>query len=163
MVANVSRALETFVQVESSAVRPGELGCTTVFNEYRHRLDPITKIKPFTPTESGGWVPATLFKSVYRLVQPSAVTEANVHALNHYLKIPDVHLPMFRLLFGFRPNKQEETSGRDEYLKNTVEGKAKALQVAFADLQPSSPESLQSLLAAAKALKEMVLGFKEQF
>ena len=33
MVANVSRALQTFVKVGSSIVRPGELGCTSVYME----------------------------------------------------------------------------------------------------------------------------------
>ena len=70
---------------------------------------------------------------------------------------------MFRLLFGFRPKKQEQEAGEDAYLENTVEGKAKALQTALGEFQPTSLQSLQAVLEAAKALKDMVLGFGEQF
>jgi hypothetical protein len=163
MVANVSRALQTFIKVGSSIVRPGELGCTSVFVEYRHKLDPITMIKPFDPTETGGWIRPEIFRLVYSLITPSSVTAANVHALNHYLTIPVVHLTLFRLLFDFRPKKQEQEAGADAYLATTVEGKAKALQTAFSGLQPTDPESLRAMLDAAKALKDMVLGFKEEF
>jgi len=163
MVANVSRALETFVRVESSIVRPGPLGCTSIFMEYRHKLDPIPKIRPFNPTNIDDWIPRGIFQSVYRLIEPDTVTAANVHDLRHYLASPMVHLPMFRLLFGFRPKKPEQDTGEAAYFAMTVQGKAKALQTAFGDLQPTNPDSLHALLDAAKALKDMVLGFQEQF
>lgn len=163
MVANVSRALQTFVKVGSSIVRPGPLGCTSVFMEYRHKLDPIARIRPFDPTDNDGWVPHDVFGAAYRLIEPTSVTEANVHALHHYLITPMVHLPMFRLLFGFRPKKEEQEAGQDAYLASTVEGKARALQAALQDFQPSEPGSLRAVLEAAKALKDMVLGFGEQF
>lgn len=163
MVANVSRALQTFVKVGSSIVRPGPLGCTSVFLEYRHKLDPITKIRPFNPTDNDGWVPHPIFKSVYSLVEPSSVTAANVHDLRHYLITPMVHLPLFQLLFGFRPNKAEQSAGEAAYFATTVLGKAQALQAAFGDFQPTDTDSLRAILDAARALKDMVLGFKESF
>lgn len=163
MVANVSRALQTFVKVGESIVRPGPLGCTSVFVEYRHKLDPIPKIRPFNPTDNDGWVPHDIFNSVYDLIEPSSVTAANVHDLRHYLAIPMVHLPMFRLLFDFRPKQVELEAGEEAYFETTVLGKAQALQAAFGDAQPSSPDSLRAVLEAAKALKDMVLGFGEAF
>jgi len=163
MVANVSRALQTFVKVGSSIVRPGPLGCTSVFIEYRHKLDPIPKIRPFNPTNNGEWIPQDIFKTVYGLLESSSVTEANVHGLGHYLITPMCHLPLFRMLFGFRPKKQEQEDGEKKYFDLTVQSKAKALQTAFGDLQPTSEESLQAVLDAAKALKDMVLKFGEGF
>jgi hypothetical protein len=163
MVANVSRALQTFIKVGSSIVRPGPLGCTSAFVEYRHKLDPITRIRPFDPTDNDGWVPHDVFRAAYSLIEPSSVTAANVHGLDHYLITPMVHLPMFRLLFGFRPRKKEQQAGEDAYSEDTVEGKAKALQTALGEFQPTSRESLQAVLEAAKALKDMVLGFGEKF
>jgi|KBSMisStandDraft_5_1062788.scaffolds.fasta_scaffold113890_2 hypothetical protein len=163
MVANVSRALQTVVKVGSSIVRPGPLGCTSVFLEYRHKLDPIPMIRPFNPTNNGEWIPQAMFTSVYSLVETSSVTQANVHDLGHYLITPTVHLPLFRLLFGFRPKKQEQDAGAQKYFALTVQGKAQALQTAFGDLQPTDPDSVQALLDAAKALKDMVLKFGESF
>jgi hypothetical protein len=163
MVANVSRALQTFVKVGASVVRPGSLGCTSVFMEYRHKLDPITKVKPFNPTNNGEWIPQDIFTSVYSLVEPSSVTQANVHDLGHYLITPMCHLPLFRMLFGFRPKKQEQDAGGQTYFAMTVQGKAQALQTAFGDLQPTSEDSMLAVLDAAKALKDMVLKFGEEF
>jgi hypothetical protein len=163
LIANVSRALQTFVKVGSSVVRPGELGCTSVFVEYRHRLDPVTKVKPFQPTNNGSWVPQSIWKSVYILAEPSSVTAANVHALRHYLVDPMVHLVLFRSLFNYRPKKKEQEDGEAVFLETTVEGKAKALQAAFGDLQLNDQDSLKALLEAAKGLKDMALGFGEEF
>jgi hypothetical protein len=87
MVANVSRALQSFVAVGSSVVRPGELGCTSNFLEYRHRLDPITKIRQFNPTDNDGWVPHDVFKSAYQLIEPTSVSAANART-RHYLLTP---------------------------------------------------------------------------
>ncbi len=164
MVANVSRSLQTFVTVGSSIVRPGPLGCTGVFAEYRHRLDPIPMIRPFNPTNNGEWVPQSIFTSVYSLQGPTPVTEANVHRLGHYLLIPEVHRALFRALFNFAPKKAEKTAGEALYLATTVIGKAKALQAAFGDLGgAASEESVKKLLETAKALKDMVQSFGEQF
>lgn len=163
MVANVSRALQTFVKVGSSIVRPGPLGCASVFAEYRHKLDPIPKIRPFNPTDNGGWVPHDVFSSVYLLKEPSAVTAANVHSLGHYLVNPEVHLGLFRLLFGFRPKKSEREAGEGAYTALTLEDKARALQNAFGDFSPTDQDSVKALLTAAKALKNMIEGFGESF
>lgn len=163
MVANVSRALQTFVKAGLSIVRPGPMGCTSVFVEYRHKLDPITRIRPFDPTDNDGWVSHDIYRSAYSLIELTSVTEANVHDLGHYLVNPKVHLPMFRLLFGFRPVKKEREEAESIYFESTIEGKAKALQAAFGELQPKSPDSLHALLLAAKDLKDMVQSFGEQF
>jgi hypothetical protein len=164
MVANVSRALQTIVlKVGSSVVRPGPLGCTSMFLEYRHKLDPIPMIRSFNPTNNGEWIPQEIFTSVYGLIEPSSVTQANVHDLGHYLITPMTHLPLFRSLFGFRPRKQEQDDGAQKYFAMTVQGKAQALQSAFGDVQPTHPESLQALLDAAKALKDIVLKCGESF
>lgn len=163
MVANVSRALQTFTKVGSSIVRPGPLGCTSALVEYRHKLDPVPKIRPFNPTDNGGWIPHAIFNSVYMLKEPSAVTAANVHGLGHYLTNPEVHLVLFRLLFDFRPKKAERDAGEHAYFATTVEGKAKALQNAFGDFSPPDENSVKALLAAAKALKDMIAGFGESF
>jgi hypothetical protein len=164
MVANVSRALQTFMKAGESIVRPGPLGCLSSYTEYRHKLDPIPRIKPFDPTDNDGWVPHDAFRLAYRLIQPSSVTAANVHDLGHYLAIPDIHLHLFRQLFGFKPTAAERQSAEAAYDSTTIEGKARALQTAFGDLKPAIDEdALRPLLEAAKALKQLVQGFGEKF
>lgn len=161
MVANVSRMLQTFRKVGSSEVRP-VLGCCTNMIQYRHRLDPIPQIKPFTPTNNGGWITPKIWEGSYQLIEPSAVTSANVHALSHYLLDPEVHLPLLHVLMGFKPLALERKAAQDFFNQTTLNGKAQALQqtVEMLDL---SGQSLKALLDAAKALKDMVIGFGEEF
>ncbi len=160
-VANVSRVLESFRNVDASEVRPGH-GCCSVFVEYRHKLDPFTKVKPFDPTDNEEWISHAVWRSAYQLVEPSSVTETNVHGLGHYLRNPMVHLMLFRLLFGFRPNVSEKTAASDKYLAGTVQGKATALRDAVDNLQLTE-ESVGELLMAGKAFKDLVKSFGEKF
>jgi hypothetical protein len=108
-------------------------------------------------------VPHDIFASVYRLIEPSSVTAANVHDLGHYLGIPAVHQFLFQLLFRFVPTPDEKAAAEDEYAKHTLEGNAKALQAAFGDLQAGDGDKIAPLLESAKALKDMVKGFGGEF
>jgi len=161
MVANVSRLLQSFRKAGDSEVRPA-VGCCTNFVQYRHKLDPIPQIKPFTPTNDGVWVSHKVWEDNYQLVEPSAVTSANVHALGHYLLDPEVHLPLLRTVMGFHPIPAERKAAQDAFNGTTMAGKAKALQQTVEDLDLSG-QSVNNLLVAAKALKDLVNGFGESF
>ena len=160
-VANVSRALQTFRKVGASEVRPGS-GCCSVFYEYRHSLDPFTKFKPFDPTDNGEWISHNVWQSSYRLVQPTGVTSANTHDLGHYLLNPMVHLPLLKLLFGFRPPKAERESAREAYAATTLQSKAIAVRETFESFN-FSETSIKNMIAAGKELKDMVESLGEQF
>ncbi|MDC0948925.1 hypothetical protein OAS86_06260 [Gammaproteobacteria bacterium] len=164
MVANVSRLLQTFSKVGASEVRP-VLGCCTNFIQYRHQLDPIPQVKPFSPTNNGGWVTHRIWEENYRLIEPSAVTSANVHALGHYLLDPEVHLPFLRTLIGrrrFNPLMAERKAAKQAFDDTTLKGTAEALQQSIETLDFSKP-SLNSFLQAAKTLKDVVESFGERF
>lgn len=161
MAANVSRVLQSFRKVGASEVRPGT-GCCGSFFEYRHKLDPFTKVKPFDPTDNQEWVPHDVFRKTYHLIEPSTVTAANVHGLDHYLAHPDVHLLLFRQLFGFRPRKTEREAAMSIYLQDTVQAKAAGLRDALDGLELTE-ESVNTLLNAGIALKDVVEGFGEKF
>jgi hypothetical protein len=164
MVANVSRALQTFIKAGSSIVRPGKLGCVSNFFEYRHKLDPITRIRPFTPTDNGGWVTHDVFVANYALIEPTAVTRANVHDLGHYLAIPEVHQVLFDLLIGFTPKKAERKEAEQQFFATTVQGKATALQAAFGNVGTDLNDgAIRDLLDAWKQLKDLVVNFGEKF
>jgi len=100
MVANVSRLLETDVDVLESAVQPGKAsnetrGCLN-FLSARHALDPFTIPRMFDPLQ---WPDAeTVEQGRYRSIRVSHFREANIHGLKHYLSHPAVHIPLMRLL-----------------------------------------------------------------
>jgi hypothetical protein len=164
LVANVSRALQTFIKVGSSIVRPGKLGCVSTFFEYRHRLDPITRIRPFTPTDNGGWVTHDVFVADYALIEPSAVTQVNVHDLGHYLSIPEVHQVMFEMLFNFVPNQSERDVVEQAFFQTTLQGQAQALQAAFGHVGTDVNDgAILDLLSAWKQFKDFVVNLGGKF
>jgi hypothetical protein len=99
-VANVSKLLEfdpAHYSIYDGLVRPGPYGDANsyalYFYDYRHELDPFTLPRPFAPS---AW-PAELFDS-----QPlKHVHQIDVHALEHFLMNPAVHIRMLRSWFGF--------------------------------------------------------------
>jgi hypothetical protein len=161
MVANVSRLLQSFRKAGASEVRP-VLGCCTNFIQYRHKLDPFPQIKPFSPTDNEGWITHKIWQENYQLIESSAVTSANVHALGHYLLDPEVHLPLLRAVMGFRSLSAERKAAQDAFNETTLKGKAEVLQQAIEALDLSK-QSVSNLLEATKALKDMVEGFGETF
>jgi len=100
MIANVSRVLEGAVDVYNSSVMPGPAtkggrGCD-IFLTARHALDPFATPQPFDPL---AWPDAkALSRGDYRPVRTTAIHDWNVHAFEHYLENPQVHIPLFRAL-----------------------------------------------------------------
>ena len=98
-IANVSKllAFDSNYPVYDGLVRPGAFGdpasYTLYFCDYRHPLDPFCLPAPFKPTN---W-PVALFDAQ----QPSHVHQLNVHAIEHYVANPVVHIRLLRGWFGY--------------------------------------------------------------
>lgn len=163
MLANVSRALQSFIDVKASVVRPGARGCASEYLEYRHRLDPIARVRPFDPTDNGRWVSHRVFRKAYALATLTSVTRANTHAIGHYLLNPRVHLPLFRLLFRFRPRQREVERASERFFARTLQGHAERLEEAFEAFQPGDEDAVRDLVRAAQAMKALVESFGEEF
>jgi hypothetical protein len=63
---------------------------------------------------------------------------------------------------GFHPIPAERKAAQDAFNGTTMAGMAKALQQTVEDLDLSG-QSVNNLLVAAKALKDLVNGFGESF
>jgi hypothetical protein len=111
MLANVSRILETAPLVYDSVVCPPSVRgakayCGALFN-VRHELDPFPAPRTFKPAWGG---------EDYVDIRTSAIREFNVHSLERYIEDPRVHIPLFRMLFGFSAIDEATASARiDEY------------------------------------------------
>ena len=164
MIANVSRLLQSFVEVKGSAVRPGSNGCTNYYLQYRHTRDPITWPRPFIPSDSGNWIsPSVWNQRRYALIQPTSITAGNPHGLAHYILNPSVHLPLFEVLFGFSPKAPLRKKALSAYQQQTLSAKADRLQISLDKVTLTSPGTLADLFKAAIALKDFVLGIGEEF
>jgi len=112
MVANVSRLLQTDVDVLDSVVQPGtgsakDRGCLN-FLTVRHALDPFTVPRKFDPVD---WPDAlTVEQGRYQSIRVQHFRERNVHGFGHYLQHPAVHIPLLRLL----ANKKSVISATEE-------------------------------------------------
>jgi hypothetical protein len=100
MLANVSRVLETNIDVLKSAVQPGRAsnktrGCLN-FITVRHFLDPFTIPRMFDPMD---WPDAQTVKDGrFVSLRLRHFRDTNIHGLTHYLQHPAVHVPLLRLL-----------------------------------------------------------------
>jgi hypothetical protein len=100
MIANVSKVLESDADVYTSVVRPAldpSAGACKQFLSARHEFDPFMIPKQFRPTHDWPSVQAVSEKRVH-IVPINAIEKKNVHALDHYLKNPQVHVRLFRCL-----------------------------------------------------------------
>jgi hypothetical protein len=119
MVANVSRLLETDVDVLESVVQPGTgsaktRGCLN-FLTVRHALDPFTVPRKFDPV---GWPDAvTVEQERYKSIRVQHFRDRNIHGFGHYLQHPAVHIPLMRLLANKKSviSVAEETKALAEF------------------------------------------------
>ena len=104
MIANVSRLLEWDIDVFLSRTRPGnpddpDAACSAYVNAH-NIFDPFTQPKPFQPADQ--W-PSLGIRALglYHDVQISTIeAPEKVHDLDHYLRNPRVHGPIFNRLVG---------------------------------------------------------------
>ena len=130
MIANTSRVLESFAEVDKSIVKPGTGGCTMDFSEYRHVLDPLTWVKKFSPTDNGSWISNTSWKfQRYQLFETTSITHkhGNTHSLSHYLFNPMVHSNIFKQVFNLHLTENEIIEGHDRFIRLTLADIAKDL------------------------------------
>jgi hypothetical protein len=133
LFANVSRVLEREAwKVYDEPVRPSAdaldaRSCQTYLS-FEHVLDPFTRPAPF----DSQWP-----EDGYLRVRVNHLRQVNVHAFEHFLAHPAVHIPVLRSLFGFScVSPTEAKSAVDDYdrLPSSIpEAKAAALRALHGD------------------------------
>jgi hypothetical protein len=159
MIANTSRVLESFVNVNKSIVKPGPSGCTYTYREYRHKLDPITWPKSFNPTDNGSWISNdSWFFKRYELLTPSSITSqhGNTHNIQHYLANPLVHQQLFKKVFSLELTDEQKLEGHDRYVGFTLAGVADDLDKALEELKTINIENVKGLIKTVNILKDFV-------
>ncbi len=99
MIANVSRVLQTQPKAYDSLVCPGDpgqagRGCLHYVNAV-HELDPFTLIKRFDPVD---WPDSSGAGGRYSVRFADHFHRVNIHAFEHYIAHPSVHVALFRAL-----------------------------------------------------------------
>jgi hypothetical protein len=100
MIANVSRLLQSDIDAYRSATHPSAdvtRGCCDFFLNAKHDWDPFCHPREFRPLDD--WPDAlTRSQGRYLPVAINAFAEKDIHSLEHYLRHPKVHVPLFRVL-----------------------------------------------------------------
>jgi len=118
MVSNVSHLLQLNepqdMKVFNSPVFPGKYSSGALCRYYlniRHGYDPFTWPKEFSPDQPG----LRFAAPGYLHIRPETILGWNTHDLSHYLRLPTVHAPLFRLLRGeaFLTQKEEDDAARE--------------------------------------------------
>lgn len=118
MVANVSRVLQldelADMKVYNSPVFPGKFSSGALCSHYlniRHEYDPFTWPSSFFPDQPG----LKFNQPGYRHLRPETILGWNTHDLSHYLRLPSVHAPLYRLLRGdvFLTQKEEDDAAME--------------------------------------------------
>jgi len=160
MLANVSLILQNDIKVLSgeSTVQPGQ-ACTHYINVL-HRLDPITVVKPFDPSN---WPSDPGERSRYAQVEVNHVQQVNIHEFLHYLRHPDV---VTRLLRTLRFRGFVTDAKRAEYV--TEFNKASQLNDTQAgqvinwlqDVRDGKATNLPPFLSAYKPIVDLIAGLQ---
>jgi hypothetical protein len=164
MVANVSRVLQLpGAKVYETRVAPGSVNTGRVCEYYlnaRHRLDPFVQPKAFDPDN---WPdPFNADNGYYQHLRVGHILNANIHALDHYLKNPRVHVPFFRSILG------REVIPRQEYAEaclrfdnETLHGQLDQLREALDQHLPATTDDWRSLIKSVKTFREFLNRFGE--
>ncbi len=103
MIANVSKVLESDMQVyDSQVVPPTPLKPNTACFNYlsaSHKLDPFLLPEKFDPKDEAEWKEAKKQKTFID-VRIDNIHEINVHSFKNYLVNPTVHIPLFERMAG---------------------------------------------------------------
>jgi len=112
MLANVSRVLESDIDVYSSLVAPGapadpaRFAVRQYINAF-HEFDPIPAAAPFEPVST--WpAPGVRDDGLYTHRRISDIENLDVHAAEHHLRNPKVYGPMFNAFFEARIMSQDD-------------------------------------------------------
>jgi hypothetical protein len=166
MVANVSRALESFAKVAESVVHPcGRGGCVFAYYQYRHIVDPFTIPSPFEPIANGIWKdPFSLPPTEYQRLRPRLVTELNTHSISSYLENPECHVPLLNSLgCGFSPAAGDVRKAFDAHGKKSLQGKAEMLQQKWDSMKLAGLGGAEAFIRAAQALRDLLARFGQSF
>lgn len=162
MISNVSRLLQNDIDAYLSSVHPSadpDLGVCGYYLNAKHDWDPFARPKEFRPVDD--W-PDALTRAQERFVSVTinAFAEKNIHALNHYLENPKVHIPLFRHLTrsgSILLTDEILATTSAVYEMSTPFGQFEALQTKLKNLQLADTATWHQTLRAFRKYFEAIV------
>ncbi len=160
-IANVSRLANSILKIAdpyTSLVKPGSHGVASNMMNIHHKYDPFTWPKRFKRLDNGKWIPKNIFKSSYRDIETTAVTQLNTHSITQYLHDPAVHLYLFKALGISIPPKPQRDKAIEAYKNMVIDGAVEKLKTNLADVVSSNAGTLKDYYLAANQLMNLING-----
>ena len=158
-IANVSCLANSVMPVANpykSLVKPGSAGVTDTMMNIHHKFDPFTLPKQFVRPDNGKWIPSNVFKTKYKDIETSAITQVNTHSITQYLHDPSVHLYLFNALGIKIPPKSQRDKAEEAY-KSLVIDKAEAkLKKKLNGLVKTNAATLKDYVDAGNRLMKFI-------
>jgi len=158
-IANVSRLTNTVLPISDpykSVVRPGSAGVTSEMMNIHHQYDPFTWPKNFSRTNNGKWVAKNIFKSSYRDIETTVVTQLNTHSITQYLHDPSVHLYLFKSLGITIPPKAQRDKASLAYENFVIDGAKARLKAKFKKVSKGNMGTLTDYYTAATQMMDLL-------
>ena len=148
LFANVSKVLEGGVGPANSVVKPGAQGCTHLYVQYNHELDPIPRVEEFAPAY-GNWVSDDAFEFDYDYRQARAITDANVHGFGHYLLDPENHVALIQTALGAGSVlRGKKTAARQAFRKLALQERLDEVKAGLEGIRRGDVGSIKNLSEA---------------
>lgn len=159
MVANVSRVVESDVDVYKSVVTPGAPDGNCAVRSYlniHHDWDPFTLPRAFRPKPDWPTLEVRA-QDLYRDITINTIEELNVHGLEHYLRNPKVHTAIFNAMLGVDAiDTAAIRAAHLKYVSTIQQGRFEILVETLKDYTISEREELDRIIKKWLAFQELV-------
>ncbi len=153
--ANVSRLLSNYSgqpHPYKTIVKPGDFGCTRMFFNVRHELDPFTRPMMFDPKLTDDWVRPDVYHNDYFKLITNKISRLNTHDIGAYIEDPSISVPFLRVMMNFKASREEIKEGNKKF--KTLPGQYDLVKEKFREIDDFS--DLKDFFELLKAFKDFI-------
>lgn len=165
LIANASFTLarandEESFYINSNFKPGGDSGaiCQTLIN-LNHKLDPVGQFRPFRPPSQ--WLHPD-DGHCYIPIELSRLSSTDVHSINHYLRDPRAHIPLFNSLKGYTAiTKDVFEDAKQQFDAQTPLSHYKSMAAALEKLRIGDTSTMEDFIQSITAALELARNYKK--
>lgn len=165
MISNVSRIMSKFSGQKDpykSIVKPGSSGCTSLFFNCRHEMDPFTWPLQFDPKKQSKWINVNTYDSIYKAYVTRSISRVNTHDIRGYIEDPRICYRFLNQFLDFSPSNEDWETGNSAF--ETINGIYDKIKKKYEKIEgindPSLLEFLKLIYQFEPFIKELEDGLQ---
>jgi hypothetical protein len=132
--------------------------CQTLIN-LNHRFDPVGQFRPFRPPTQ--WLHPD-DSHCYATIELSRLSSTSIHSINHYLRDPRAHVPLFNSLKGYTAiTKDVFDDAQGQFDAKTPLGQFKSMKTALEKLQIDEASNMKDFVQSITAALELAKNYEK--